>query len=67
MRRLIAEIGAVLFGLFAMILSGMIFVASYNNLMGMLFILPGVIFYWFGRAWMFQVLEVKRDKKAIKA
>lgn len=66
MRRLIAELGAVGFGLFAMIVSGMIFVASYNNLMGMVFILPGVIFYWFGRAWMFQVLEVKRVKKVHK-
>lgn len=66
MRRVIAEIGAVGFGLFATILTAVIFVAAANNLLRLAFLLPFFLFHWFGRAWMFQVLEVKQEKRVRK-
>jgi hypothetical protein len=59
-KRMIAEFLSILWALFITLFSAGILVGTTANVFWPVFIVGGIIFYFFTRAWMYDVLEIKK-------
>lgn len=66
-KRIIAEVLALLCAFLTMILPAGILAGAAANVFWPVFIVLGIISYVFARAWMYDVLEVKAEKLRSKS